>query len=1692
MVQRILVILVVAVLLRIGDSAAAPPTAACCVNTTSRLDSIVNPIMGGDENIFTRRVGPPAVVFLIGNHQSMQDYVSPIPDGTANSCGAGDPFNSVYNAALGMTAADADADFGANPFFDPASFYVAYGTRLAVKTTATAPNNLLDPDGLWTDFTGVDKFTAANICARLNANYQATRATRPRCTNASCSTNSTAAYTMSAAELATCNTCVTTVGWYRGPHRVRERADIDASDSYQWGFNRPTHLYAIRGNYLNQKAPKFVTARKVVKDTINSLSNVRLGVATFGTARNSYDPANMFAAIPTLADPVYGTAGAPSVGPSCAQSFPMDATALATTKTTLIKQINNVAAFRYPRTLGWEYSPPQYPANSGLYFTNGERSVGEALFSVAGFFSPQRPASTLAAAKAGQWWTWFRRDNTPAGYPAGDSSASSACVRYTTSCVTNGDATTMWVKAGSPFAVNAANDSFCWSCGSAAVIILVDGVPYADNSVPAGRMLQLVSGALPAEGTNTTNGINFCNRYAVCGGTFTSECTLNNAGVATNAGAGVAACTKTMCDAACGIEGPVAGNRNFMDDTSFFMSHFDLRPDISGPQNVSVYTVGFGSNAPMLRSIAEAGQGQFYLANDAAGLQTALTSAVSNVLSSSTGFAAASVPSIQTSNAELTAVLPRMTPRTDANWRGELWRFEQYNEFINDVDKNTDGDKSDIFVVDVDGDIVIENGLGAFLKANALTPANPAWEARRKLVQRNGWSSTAANRRKIWTVLDNAGGDNAFTSADTMVEIIRADTGLTLTASETALANYLGVLGTGFCPTTLAPGILLTKTSRTPAQMAALVGATPWPAIPTQANFDTICIRGLIDFLRGRDLTDEDGDGNRDETAESVLADIFHSSPAIVQPPIDKFLCELSAHNQCVVSLFGKANGTPITPLTPAGSNAPTYDGCTTVPRDAYDTYRFRGGNGTREKVILVGANDGMLHAIRDERFSGAYTGTGCPRTPDYAFHPTTSGEEAWAFIPPSLLPRLHEQLSTHVYLLDGDVMVRDVWADASGAATSPDGVKQWDEFHSLAVVSEGRGGNHYTGLEVAFDASTGLVLDRPNFRWLFPQPCSEEAAEFGKTLVSISPKPPPIGPILLDASTILPTPPGGAVNRMTYRDAAGVSNGVAIPTVEKWILAVSGGWEPSLDKGRGIYVLDAWDSKVNSRNDNLLWKMAYDPAAVSNQNGAKSKMTHSIAAPVALVDYSGNEGELARSDGFFDTAIVGDTHGQLWLARMSRPGRINATSKLIENWAGGRFFEQGGTATNMRLKHPFFYTTTAVISPTNDALRVLVGTGNRYAIQDLDAGACRFDNPQACSRNGCGTVQSNQTLYKNGIVDIAMNQMQWGDRTFVGPTYTKNATPAGNICGVAGGAASAYSNNALETINACPVNFGDVQRLRGDCRQDAAGNFFCERTDVLPANLNDMPMVPAAGVLTSLSKNRFYGVWAYGGKGANLTYTTFNEEWTAAANATQRPALYFDTQRLTDQTGSGTPRRELVNVSTTTCTTTGCTGPLATDDDGSAAQWGWALEYEGLSHRTATSAIVFGGCALWNGSYPDPFPPSICTFAGAGTGRVYQGDFITGAPNCAAGFLSGVNYTRYQQRDLVAPPPEPTSLVQVSSTGQVMLGIMMQEPGASQATVYNQSSQNDVLQTHFELQLNRRLHECRHVDKASCVPSPP
>jgi hypothetical protein len=139
-------------------------------------------------------------------------------------------------------------------------------------------------------------------------------------------------------------------------------------------------------------------------------------------------------------------------------------------------------------------------------------------------------------------------------------------------------------------------------------------------------------------------------------------------------------------------------------------------------------------------------------------------------------------------------------------------------------------------------------------------------------------------------------------------------------------------------------------------------------------------------------------------------------------------------------------------------------------------TYREFLGNLEYENVpsiVLVAANDGMLHAFRLEDDPATAT-------------EDEAGQELWAWIPGYLLLRDKPQEWANslidlmwygkTFLFDGSPVVEDVWIDSDG-----DGVKTAEEWHRVVVVQQGLGGPVTLALDITDTMAPQFLWEQTN-----------------------------------------------------------------------------------------------------------------------------------------------------------------------------------------------------------------------------------------------------------------------------------------------------------------------------------------------------------------------------------------------------------------------------------------------------------------------------------------------------------------------------------------------------------------------------------------------------------------------------------
>ena len=418
-------------------------------------------------------------------------------------------------------------------------------------------------------------------------------------------------------------------------------------------------------------------------------------------------------------------------------------------------------------------------------------------------------------------------------------------------------------------------------------------------------------------------------------------------------------------------------------------------------------------------------------------------------------------------------------------------------------------------------------------------------------------------------------------------------------------------------------------------------------------------------------------------------------------------------------------------------------------PRDknqAFDKFRKNhprtSSDGTR--IIVTGANDGQLHAFE-----------------------TGGGKEVWSFIPPNLLPKLNSIVHTsqqsnekHNYFVDGPVSAAEVWLPISDNDGTAKNDSEWKTLlvSGLGIGVRGPGGSpDYLWSQSPYCDSQFQDTYNPPFQYY----CGYYALDVTNTTQY-----PPLGWLLNPNDSDAPYL-GEPWSKM-------VMGKVRIDGNEKWVGFIGGGYimgTPQNDnRGKGFFVVDL-------KTGSILW----------SYTAANDNTMDYIPGSSAIVDRD--------SDGFIDTAYVGDLSGNLWKFNFCPFDALNTKPQCnTGDWSAMRVYSPGSNKLPI-FNSPavardlgnywIFWGTGDKANPNNN------GPQNRFfALRDQnppgtftdanlqDISSATFTNSAGTNGwfinlNGQERVLSDATVYR-GIVFFS--------------TYTPPS--GGNLCGATGSGA--------------------------------------------------------------------------------------------------------------------------------------------------------------------------------------------------------------------------------------------------------------------------------------------------------------
>jgi type IV pilus assembly protein PilY1 len=629
-----------------------------------------------------------------------------------------------------------------------------------------------------------------------------------------------------------------------------------------------------------------------------------------------------------------------------------------------------------------------------------------------------------------------------------------------------------------------------------------------------------------------------------------------------------------------------------LDDVAAYLFRRDLIDDATMPgvQNIVTYTIGFSLASRLLQDTARNGDGQYFTASNAKALADQLQVTLEDILLRSGSFTAAAVPSSQSAFGR-----GFYTAYFEPRPRGDLYRGHLQAYRLSDT----------LEILGDDSQPAVNPATGDFYEPRTTY----FWDT----------AETVAAQ-----VADPAVGRTLYVSP-----VAPTSSRLFSNANADLAAAALGLTDLDV-PTYASP-------------------STGAPFANAEQLADAI-----IDYVRGVDAFDDDGDTSRTDPRPFPFGDIFHSSPIVIgAPPLDLL--------------------------------AETGYGPVTDPSSHLARYR------TREKLIYAGANDGMLHAFH----AGTYQIGDDPLTPnttEAAYYDNGTGMERFGWVPRIVLrslPNLKAPVSKP-FFVDGPISVSEAWLPVSTTDTTKDS-REWT---SVLIAGLRNGGRGYLALDITNPAATATMDhgEFPRFLWELDAPAE------------------PIGNTWSQAvMTRVKLKNGYGTDLCGANDGEG-SPGAGLPgdCREEWVAIFGAGYleqgDPSMPQfltnpsdpawsaaSKGIFMVSLTDGSVLAR-------ASFDPADPELAN-----MVFSFPSDPAVLDLD--------FDGFADVVYIGDTGGQLWKWDISAVGQRAANSRVpLATWPAGRLF-QAPQASNGHYRS-FFYAPSAAYWQGDLVLGI--GTGER------------------------------------------------------------------------------------------------------------------------------------------------------------------------------------------------------------------------------------------------------------------------------------------------------------------------------------------------------------------------------------------
>ncbi len=389
------------------------------------------------------------------------------------------------------------------------------------------------------------------------------------------------------------------------------------------------------------------------------------------------------------------------------------------------------------------------------------------------------------------------------------------------------------------------------------------------------------------------------------------------------------------------------------------------------------------------------------------------------------------------------------------------------------------------------------------------------------------------------------------------------------------------------------------------------------------------------------------------------------------------------------------------------------------------DLHGYRGNSGSaggegfagryrhRRRVVLVGADDGTLHAFD----AGLWDA-------DSAGYDSGTGRELFAWLPRGVMGTLDDLAggTQHHWTVDGTPTVADVVIDRGPVGA---GASEQREWRTVVLFGERRGGRSYVCLDLTDpDGSAPPAGDR-----------GIATMDSAGRLALATLEPDPRAPRCLDGRGPGCPRPWPAFRWEVRDDSDEDGNGRA---------DMGQTWSRPLVSFVRVEV----DGRIETRSLAFVGGglgsdgLSTSPAAGNFVYGLDVETGRILfKAPTAGMvpgDLAGLDLDL---DGFVETLYWGDTSGRLYRMELPQPVPVDGSTGRIRAWAPQVLFDAGDDGGGGRVERPFFVRPSLAVAASAGGPTVVlaIGTGNRDDLLAPSAAANRFyllaDRPPAGGR---------------------------------------------------------------------------------------------------------------------------------------------------------------------------------------------------------------------------------------------------------------------------------------------------------------------------------------------------------------------